>query len=252
MRIEFLGTGTSTGNPQLLCKCPTCLSKDPHDIRLRSSIYISDGKTSVLVDCGPDFRQQALRSDIKRIDGVILTHEHYDHCGGIDDLRPFCYLKGKMDLYSYPRVFRAIKRNMPYAFKEPFYPNVPHFNVNPVRKKKFTIGSMNFLPLELMHYKLKVLGFRCGDFAYMTDFNSIEEKELKKIEGVKVMVVDALREKKHISHNSLSQALAIIDRVKPEKAYLIHMSHDMGLHREVNSKLPENVSLSYDGLIIDL
>lgn len=251
MRVTFLGTGTSTGNPQLLCNCATCLSKDPKDTRLRASIYIEAEGTSVLVDCGPDFRQQALRAKIRQIDAVLLTHEHYDHVGGMDDLRPFCSYR-ELPVYGFERVLEKMKIILPYSFAENPYPGVPLFRLYPVMMEPFHINHLEIIPVEVMHYRLPVLGFRMGEMAYLTDFNHIEESEINKLYHLKVLIVDALRPQKHISHNSLQQALDLIDRVKPEKAYLIHMSHQMGLHSEVDSSLPEAVYLAYDGLKIDI
>jgi phosphoribosyl 1,2-cyclic phosphate phosphodiesterase len=250
MKLTFLGTGTSTGNPQLLCSCSTCISKDPKDHRLRSSVYIQDKGTSLLVDCGPDFRQQALRENIRQIDAVILTHEHYDHVGGMDDLRPFCSYK-ELPVYAYSRVLDKLKTIMPYSFAENPYPGVPIFKINSVYRTPFNINETEIIPIEVVHYRLPVLGLRIKDMAYLTDFNFIEKSEIDKLYNLKVLIVDALRPEKHISHNTLQQALDLIKEVKPEKSYLIHMSHDMGLHAEVNLCLPAGVQLSYDGLKLD-
>lgn len=251
MKLTFLGTGTSTGNPQLLCSCAACTSKDPKDARLRTSVFIEEGETSILTDCGPDFRQQALRAHIRQIDAVILTHEHYDHVGGMDDLRPFCSYK-ELPVYAFKRVLDKLKIILPYSFAENPYPGVPIFKVCPVTMESFYINNLKVIPIEIMHYRLPVLGFRIGEMAYLTDFNSIEQSERDKLYGLKVLIVDALRPAKHISHNSLQQALDLIELVKPEKAYLIHMSHDMGLHAEANLSLPDHVQLAYDGLSIDI
>lgn len=250
MKVTFLGTGTSTGNPQLLCSCATCLSKDPKDIRLRCSVYIEDKNTSILVDCGPDFRQQALRAKIHQLNAVILTHEHYDHVGGMDDLRPYCMYKD-LPVYAYKRVLDKLKAILPYSFAENPYPGVPIFKVIPVDSEPFKIKGLDIIPVEVMHYRLPVLGFRVGEMAYLTDFNSIEQSEIDKLFNLKVLIVDALRTEKHISHNTLQQALDLIQTVHPEQAYLIHMSHDMGLHADVNPALPEGVQLAYDGLVLN-
>jgi len=251
MRLTFLGTGTSTGNPALLCSCATCLSKDPRDIRLRSSVLIEAAGTSLLIDCGPDFRQQALRANIRHIDAVLITHEHYDHMGGLDDLRPFCFFN-EMPLHAAPRILEHLKVAMPYSFREFKYPGVPLFNLKPVTKESFIVNSLEIMPVELYHHKLPVLGYRIGDLSYLTDFNSISAKELEKVMGSKVLVIDALRAQEHISHNNLQQALDIIAAVRPEHAYLIHMSHDMGLQAEVEPTLPPGVFFSYDGLVLNL
>lgn len=251
MKLTFLGTGTSTGNPQLLCSCAVCTSKDPKDNRLRASVYIEEMETSILVDCGPDFRQQALREHIRQIDALLLTHEHYDHVGGMDDLRPYCSYK-EIPVFTSARVLDKIKVIMPYSFADNPYPGVPLFRVRPVTMEPFTAGHLQVIPIEVMHYRLPVLGFRIGEMAYLTDFNHIEPSEIDKLHNLKVLIVDALRPAKHISHNSLQQALDLIEAVKPERSYLIHMSHDMGLHEEANQILPKGVQLAYDGLIIEI
>jgi len=251
MKLTFLGTGTSTGNPVLLCSCATCLSKDPRDKRLRASVLIEDQGTSILIDCGPDFREQALRATIRQINAVLITHEHYDHIGGLDDLRPFCSYN-EMPLYAAPRILDRLKIAMPYSFRENPYPGVPLFDLRPVTMVKFRINHLEINPIEVFHHKLPVLGFRIGDLTYLTDFNHISQKELEKVKGSKIVVVDALRSEKHISHNTLRQALDIIDAVHPERSYLIHMSHDMGLQADVEPTLPAGVFFSYDGLILNL
>ena len=251
MRITFLGTGTSTGNPQMLCGCHTCISKNPKDKRLRSSVFIETNDSSILIDCGPDFRQQAIRADIKAIDAVILTHEHYDHVGGIDDIRPFCNNEG-MPIYSYERVLERLKIIMPYSFASNPYNGVPVLKLHPVFTHEFMINQTRVIPIDLLHYKLPVLGLRIDNLAYLTDFNKISEKEIEKLHGVKLLVVDALRAKPHISHNSLSEALQLIEAVKPEQSWLIHMSHDMGMQENVDPCLPDGVHLSWDGLKIEI
>lgn len=250
MKITFLGTGTSTGNPMLLCNCRVCTSTNPKDIRLRSSVLIEDHGTQVLIDCGPDFRQQALRANIKHLDGVLITHEHYDHVGGLDDMRPYC-LYEEMPVFSDIQVLNRLKILMPYSFRDNPYPGVPLFRLHPVQKDSFFIKQLEIKPIHLMHFELPVLGFRIGDMAYLTDFNAISDEEIQKLSGCKLLIVDALRHEKHISHNSLEEALSVINQVQPEKAFLIHMSHDMGLHEEMNAALPEHIRLSFDGLIID-
>lgn len=251
MKLTFLGTGTSTGNPALLCSCAACMSKDPKDRRLRTSALVEDQGTSILIDCGPDFRQQALRANIRQINAVLITHEHYDHMGGLDDLRPFCSYS-EMPLYAAPRILNHLKVAMPYSFRENPYPGVPLFDLKPVTMDTFFINHLEIIPIEVFHHKLPVIGYRIGDLTYLTDFNSISQEELEKVKGSKVLVVDALRAQGHISHNTLQQALDIIEAVHPERSYLIHMSHDMGLHAEVEPTLPEGVFFSYDGLILSL
>jgi phosphoribosyl 1,2-cyclic phosphate phosphodiesterase len=251
MKLTFLGTGTSTGNPVLLCSCATCMSKDPKDRRLRSSVLLEDQGTSILVDCGPDFREQALRANIRQVNAVLITHEHYDHMGGLDDLRPFCSYS-EMPLYAVPRILNHLKVAMPYSFRENPYPGVPLFDLRPVTLKAFNINHLEIIPIEVFHHKLPVIGYRVGDLTYLTDFNSISEKELEKVKGTRILIIDALRAQEHISHNTLQQALDIINTVHPERSYLIHMSHDMGLQAEVEPTLPEGVFFSYDGLVLTL
>ncbi len=251
MRVTFLGTGTSTGNPQMLCSCKTCMSDNSKDKRLRTSVFIENDGDSILVDCGPDFRYQAIRANIKNIDGIIITHEHYDHIGGVDDIRPF-NKKDKMPLYSYDRVLERLKVLLPYSFAANPYNGVPLISLNKVDNNDFLIGKTIITPVKLMHYKLPVLGLRIGDMAFLTDFNRIEPAELNKLLGVKILIIDALRQEPHISHNSLNEALDIISYLKPEQSWLIHMSHDMGLHNEVEKILPDKVKLSWDGLTIDM
>lgn len=251
MKLTFLGTGTSTGNPALLCSCAVCMSKDPKDNRLRSSVLVEAEGTSLLIDCGPDFRQQALRANIRHIDAVLITHEHYDHMGGLDDLRPFCFFN-EMPLYAAPRILEHLKVAMPYSFREFKYPGVPLFDLQPVTMAVFQFKTLKIIPIELYHHKLPVLGYRIGELSYLTDFNKISDNELEKVKGSKILVIDALRAEEHISHNTLQQALDIIDIVRPERAYLIHMSHDMGLQAEVEPTLPANVFFSYDGLVLNL
>lgn len=250
MRITILGSGTSTGNPSLLCKCRTCLSTDPKDKRLRASVLVETEKTSVLIDCGPDFRYQALRADIQKIDAVLITHEHYDHVGGLDDLRPFCFSK-PLPVYASGDVLERFRVLLPYSFRENPYPGVPLFELHNVSDQEFRIQDLAVTPVEVMHYKLPVLGYRMGNFCYLTDFNHISPHELNKVAGTKVLIIDALRHEPHLSHNTLQQALDVIAKIQPEQAWLIHMSHDMGLHEEVEAILPDNVRLCYDGLRLE-
>ncbi len=251
MKITFLGTGTSTGNPMLLCSCATCQSKDPRDQRLRSSILIEDQGTTLLIDCGPDFRQQALRAGIKHLNAVLITHEHYDHVGGLDDLRPFC-LYEEMPLFAAESVLKRLKTLMPYSFLQNPYPGVPLFDLHTVTSDAFNVQQTRILPIHLWHHKLPVLGFRINNMAYMTDFNAIDPQEIDKLKGCDLLIVDALRQMEHISHNTLKQALSVIEAVAPKRAFLIHMSHDMGQQAEVEPTLPQGVSFSYDGLVLEI
>lgn len=252
MKIRFLGTGTSTGVPQIGCNCDVCKSSDRRDKRLRTSVRIEiDGKVC-MIDCSPDFRQQMLPLPFGKIDAILFTHEHYDHVGGIDDLRPFSVF-GAVNLYMEERLENVLKDRLPYCFAEHRYSGVPDLIVRRINLGEDSlIEGVCVTPIRVMHYRLPILGFRIGDFAYLTDMKTIEESELEKLDGVHTLVISALRKKEHISHQTLEQALGIIDRLKPEIAYLTHLSHEMGLHAKVEEELPDNVLLAYDGLEIAL
>lgn len=250
MKITFLGTGTSTGNPEIGCTCQVCKSTNSKDRRLRASALIEVDNKSILIDCGPDFREQILKVPFKKIDGVLLTHEHYDHVGGLDDLRPFSRF-GDVDVYAETYVAEALKRRIPYCFQEHKYPGVPNIILHPIENIPFKISETTITPIRVMHYNLPIFGYRIHDFAYLTDLKEIPEEEYSKLKNIDTLVIDALRIEEHISHESLAEALEKIKRIAPKKAYLIHMSHHMGLHDEVQKTLPENIFLSYDGLIIE-
>jgi phosphoribosyl 1,2-cyclic phosphate phosphodiesterase len=251
VEIIFLGTGTSQGVPVIACQCDVCLSSDKRDDRLRSSILVEiEGKTFV-VDTGPDFRQQMLRSKVKAMDAVIFTHEHKDHVAGFDDIRAFNFiLKKEIEVYASNNVQTAIKREFHYIFSEFKYPGIPKINLHLLENKLTNIQGVNVLPIEVMHYKLPVFGFRFGDFTYITDANSISDEEKEKIKGSKVLVLNALRREDHISHFTLDQAVELVKELKPEMAYFTHISHQLGLHEEVEKELPSNIRLAYDGLKI--
>lgn len=253
MRITFLGTGTSQGIPVIACKCPVCLSNDKKDIRLRSSVLIEiDGNTFV-IDTGPDFRYQMLRANVNALDAVLITHGHKDHIGGLDDVRAFNYiLKKPMDVYASKFDQDSIKREFYYAFAKFKYPGVPVINLHTINNKPFIIKNTEIIPIETLHYHVNVYGFRIGDFTYLTDTNFISEKEKQKIKGTKILVVNALRRKKHISHFTLDEAIALINEIKPEKGYLTHISHLMGLHEDVEKELPDKIKIAYDGLELTL
>lgn len=252
MNVKFLGTGTSTGVPQIGCRCEVCSSGDRRDKRLRASVRIEIDGMMLVIDCSPDFRQQMMPLPFVKIDAILLTHEHYDHVGGIDDLRPFSRF-GPVDLYMEGRLEDTLKERMPYCFAEHKYRGVPDLAVRRINADEdFQIGTVQVTPIRIMHYRLPILGFRIGDFAYLTDIKTIEGTELRKLKGVHKLVVSALRRTEHISHQTLDQALNLIDRVKPDTAYLTHMSHEIGLHAMVQEELPPHVVLAYDGLEISL
>lgn len=252
MIVRFLGTGTSTGVPQIGCRCEVCTSTDPRDSRLRTSVRIEIAGKVIMIDCSPDFREQMLSLPFEKMDGILLTHEHYDHVGGIDDLRPFSVF-GPVDLYMEERLENRLRERLPYCFMEHKYSGVPNLSVSRISPDKdFHIGDVAITPIRVMHYKLPILGFRIRNFAYLTDMKTIEEAELHKLEGVDTLVVSALRKTEHISHQTLDQALGIIDRVKPKVAYLTHMSHEIGLHAKLEKELPPNVFPAYDGLEISV
>lgn len=249
MKITFLGTGTSQGVPVIACECKTCLSADQHDKRLRTSVLIESKNTVLLIDAGPDFRQQMLRENVTKLDSIILTHEHKDHIAGLDDVRAFNYKsQDAVDIWAEERVQKALKREYSYVFSEYQYPGIPKMRLNDIPEHAFNINGLNIDPVRVFHYRLPVYGFRIGNFAYITDANYIPEDSKEKLIGVKYLVLNALRKEKHISHFSLREALDLIREISPKKAYLTHISHQMGLHSEVSAELPSGITLAYDGL----
>jgi phosphoribosyl 1,2-cyclic phosphate phosphodiesterase len=253
MKITFLGTGTSQGIPVIGSNHPVCLSDNPKDKRLRVSILVEWEKYTYVIDCGPDFRQQMLNSKCKRIDGIVFTHEHADHTAGLDDIRPFFFRQGNIPIYAHKRVLKLLERRFDYIFEtRDKYPGAPGVSEFEIENKPFKLGNMEVIPIDGVHDKLQVFGFRFKDFAYLTDMNKVEDKEMEKLKGLKVMVINALRIEPHPSHFNLEEALNFISIVQPEKAYLTHISALLGFHEDVQQKLPENVYLAYDNLQITL
>lgn len=249
MKITFLGTGTSQGVPVIACECETCLSGDQRDKRLRTSILVEKDETVLVIDAGPDFRQQMLRENVKRLDAIILTHEHKDHIAGMDDVRAFNYKsQDAIDIYAEERVQKAIRKEFSYVFAEFQYPGIPMMRLNNIPEYSFSINNITLTPLRVYHYRLPVYGFRIGNFAYITDANYVPEETKEKLFGVKHLVINALRKEKHISHFSLREAVDLIREISPKKAFITHISHQMGLYREVSAKLPPEIVLGYDGL----
>lgn len=248
MKITFLGTGTSQGVPVIGCGCAVCRSNDPREKRLRASLMIEINNNTFIIDCGPDFRQQMLRENIKDIRAIILTHEHRDHIAGIDEVRAFNYVNNKaVDIYSNPRVIKAIKVQFPYIYAEKKYPGIPELNFYRLNTNEFEIDGARFLPIQVMHYKLSVLGLKIESFAYITDASFISMEEKRKLIGIKYLVINALRRQRHFSHFSLKEALQLVKELAPKNAYITHISHSMGLINKIESELPANVKLAYDG-----
>lgn len=252
MIFTFLGTGTSQGVPMIGCTCEICTSENPKDKRLRSSIMVENDSARIVIDSGPDFRQQMLRENVHSLDGVVFTHEHKDHIAGLDDVRAFNYLHKKpMDVYASLRVQDALNREFHYIFSGDTYPGIPRLSIHTIGEKLFKVSSFNIQPVPVLHLNLPVLGFRIGDFSYITDANFISEDSKAIIKDSKVLVLNALRREKHVSHFNLDEALKLIEELKPEKAYFTHISHQLGLHDEVNDELPSHVRCAYDGLRIE-
>ena len=249
-KVSFLGTGTSQGVPLIACTCKVCNSSDSRDKRLRSSIKIDYNGAVIVIDSGPDFRQQMLRSNTARLDALLFTHEHKDHIAGMDDIRAFNYILNQaVDVYAHARVQEALKREFQYIFAEFKYPGVPEVNLHNLEASKpIDIAGLSIMPIEVMHYKLPVLGFRMNDFTYITDANFISESSKALIRGSKVLVLNALRHETHISHFTLQEAIELAKDLEVDKLYLTHISHQMGLHHAIQSGLPDGVHLAYDGL----
>lgn len=250
LEIEFLGTGTSTGVPMLRCMCPVCLSADPRDQRLRTSAIVRYQGARLLIDCGPDFRTQMLRATDDNLDAVLLTHIHFDHVAGLDDLRAYCFER-PFPLYARADVMDNLHKRIPYCFSDNPYPGVAQFEEHVIGDEPFLVEGVKVEPIPVMHYKLAICGFRIGPLAYITDAKTIADEVIEKLKGVPLLVINSLRkEGEHMSHMCLDETLAVIERVKPSRTYLIHMSDRMGLHADSAKFLPENVELAYDGLIV--
>lgn len=253
LKITFLGTGTSTGVPMVACNCKVCTSTDPNDTRLRSSIMVQSDITTIVVDATPDFRYQMLREHIRHIDAILITHSHKDHVAGVDDTRPFQFVyKKPTEIYGNEMSLEGVRSEIPYAFGQLKYPGIPKVILHEISLEPFVIGNIPVIPILVWHYKMAVFGFRFGNFTYITDANRIDETEKEKIKGSEILVLNALRNEPHISHFTLQQAIEMVKELKIHKAYFTHVSHQLGLHREVSALLPEGMKLAYDGLKIEV
>jgi phosphoribosyl 1,2-cyclic phosphate phosphodiesterase len=253
MKITFLGTGTSQGVPLIGCRCAVCRSEDKRDKRLRSSILIQDQDHNFVIDTGPDFRQQMLREDIDSLEAVLYTHEHKDHVAGIDDVRAFNFIQKKeIPLWATARVQEAIRREVPYCFDGTDYPGIPRISLHTIDHAPFSISGTTFIPIEVMHHRMPVMGYRVGDFTYITDANFIGPKEKEKIKGSRVLVLNALRRESHISHFTLEEAIALSQELGAERTYLTHISHQLGLHADLLKELPSGVEPAFDGLAFEV
>jgi phosphoribosyl 1,2-cyclic phosphate phosphodiesterase len=249
VKVTFLGTGTSQGVPVIACDCEICRSGDTRDKRLRTSVLIEKDDTILVIDAGPDFRQQMLRENVRRLDAIILTHEHKDHIAGMDDVRAFNYKsQDAIDIFAEDRVQKAVRKDYSYVFAEYQYPGIPKMRLNSISEYGFSIKGTTLTPLRVFHYRLPVYGFRIGNFAYITDANYIPEETKEKLFGIKYLVINALRKEKHISHFSLREAIDLVREISPRKAFITHISHQMGFHNEVSGTLPPGIMLAYDRL----
>lgn len=254
IHIRILGTGTSSGVPLIACKCPTCLSDDPRDKRLRCSVLIQSDNTTIVIDSGADFRQQMLSNKVDKLDAIVFTHHHNDHISGFDDVRAFNYIQNKsMPIYLNEKTLNYLKQVFSYAFEEPeqIGGGVPQLEVNLIDEKKFTVGDIDLEPIPLMHGNLEVFGFRLGNFAYCTDTNFISEESIQKLQNLDILILDALRYNPHPTHFTVAESLEVIAKLKPKKTYLTHIAHQLK-HEEAEAKLPENVFIAYDGLDFEI
>ena len=252
LKITFLGTGTSQGVPMIASNHPVCLSTDAKDKRLRSSILISWDDKTVVIDCGPDFRQQMLRENVQLVNGVLFTHEHSDHTAGLDDLRPFCYKIGEMPIFLSQRTLDSLEQRFQYIFsQENRYPGAPSVQPNIIDKTPFSLLGLKAMPIQVLHGNLPILGYRIQNMAYLTDLKSISDEERNKLKNLDILIVNALRIEEHPTHFNLQEALDFVEEILPKKTYFTHISHKLGFHKEVSEQLPEGVFLAYDGLKIE-
>lgn len=253
LKITFLGTGTSSGVPMIACECEVCTSDDKKDKRLRSSILVQSKNTTFIVDTTPDFRYQMLREHVKHLDAVLFTHPHKDHIAGLDDVRPFNFFQEQsMQIYANQMTIDALMREFAYAFADKKYPGVPNLELNVIGLEPFFIGDIPVIPIQVWHMKMPVFGFRFGDFTYITDANRIDESEKEKIRGSKILVLNALRKEKHISHYNLDEAIELVHELHIPTAYFTHISHQLGKHGAIEKRLPKGIHLAYDGLVIEI
>lgn len=252
MKLTFLGTGTSCGVPTIGCHCYTCRSTDSHDKRLRCSALIETEQTRLLIDCGPDFRQQIMPLPFRKIDGILITHAHYDHMGGMDDIRPYCQF-GEINVYADPIARQGMLQMLPYCFAENRYPGVPAIQLHEIRPHQLLrVGDLDIVPFQVMHHDLPIMGYRIGPLAYITDMKTIAQEEIPYIEGCDTLVVNALRQKPHHSHQTLAEAVDFAKMIGARQTWLIHSSHDIGRHAEVNASLPANIQMAYDGQVVEI
>lgn len=251
MKFTFLGTGTSGGVPSLGCDCDVCHSTDPHDMRLRSAALLETASTRILIDCGPDIRQQLMSFPFKKLDAVLLTHAHYDHIAGIDDLRPFCKF-GDINIYANDGTVTGLKKMMPYCFTEKLYPGVPLLKLNTISShQRITIGDIDIVPIQVMHDWLPIFGYRFGKLAYITDMKTIDTGEIKYLKGVEILVINALRfENEHHSHQLVADAIKFARRIDAKHTYFIHLTHQIGFHDQANKRLPKGFEFAYDGMVL--
>lgn len=253
LKITFLGTGTSQGIPVIGSSHPVCLSDNPKDKRLRVSVLLEWEDYTFVIDCGPDFRQQMLVNGVRKLDGILYTHEHNDHTAGLDDIRPFYFRQGAISIYAREEVVNALRQRFAYIFTiEDKYPSAPDLKVNLIDETPFFLGNARVVPIKVMHGRLEMFGYRINDFAYITDAKTVADEEIEKLKGIKVLVINALRIEPHPTHFNLEEALDFVEKVNPEKAYFTHIGHKLGFHDEVEKNLPENVFLAYDNLKIEL